>query len=236
MATTADQILATLQSRYGTQDFGNYNIRRQSFYDYGRYNNSGVTSQRFFTNPVGSTDPVSSLSKTLEETNLQTANQLNYNFILTQIRTHIYLLPKKRQPTSIATLTRALANDLGATNLLLAELALQGVLTVSFGQKLYFDIEQPFKVAPAGFGVEVTAIPAAAATTAIPLNYLYQTSNRTDDIYNTTPPVLIEKSQTIDVQIQFPNGTSTAIATVNGAAPAINLGVIFDGYIIEPVQ
>lgn len=236
--TKSEQVLKFLQDNYGTKLPGQFQIQRYQFYDYARYPVAGTTSLRLFSVPLGGTDPVSGLSKTQEQTNLKRTGELEYPFVITNIRTHIHLLPKKRQAGAIVALPRYIAADIQPVMNSLYNLSGQGVLNISFGQKKYFDIQQQFRTAPPGFGIDILAIPASAAAGPAfpPSNLFVQQSQDNRDIWQVDPVLLVEKTQTLDIAIDFPNGTSTVIPQVAGANVAVDIGVWFDGYAIQPNQ
>jgi len=102
MATESQQITQMIASRYGTANYGNLQVLKWQYYDYVRMTPStGIVSQKlnFFSIPQGSLDPNSGVAKTLEETNLDRNGQLTYDYVITGIRTHLYVLPKARQNT-----------------------------------------------------------------------------------------------------------------------------------------
>lgn len=241
--TRSVEILEQLQGRFGTQDPSNLQIQRYTYYDYVRYNTAGVTSLRFFSIPLGGTDPTSTLSKTLEQTNLKRSGEFEYPFIISQIKTDIFILPYSRQNAAIQAVTdlNTSAQGYGAPNGVYTatyNLASTGLLNISFGQKQYFDIEQPFKFCPRGFGLSVDQItantPAPGTFPALTLRTGQSQDPR--DVYIVTPPVLVERNQTIEATIDFPQGTSPTIPTIAGQAVNIDIGLILDGFAILPSQ
>jgi hypothetical protein len=47
---------------------------------------------------------------------------------------------------------------------------------------------------------------------------------------------LVERNQTIECTIDFPNGTSPTIPTIAGQAVNIDIGIVLDGFAILPSQ
>lgn len=249
-------ILDQLQRRFGSADFSRYQVVRGQKYDFIRCPFGGGTNQlSFFSNPIGSADPVATTSKTLEQTNsVKSASFGQEYFALTQIRTYVGLLPKFRQPfpvggpgfsqnsviyqgyTSLANSTMERINDL----------LHRGVLNVKFAQKLYYQIQQPFLTAPAGFGIDITTAGAAklfGAATNVRDNYFIRSDNRGQSVYNVDPIQIIEPEIQVEVTIDFPDAniptfTATAVQddNVTTFTPNIEVGVIFDGYVIRPSQ
>lgn len=240
MMNNSQAILARLQAQYGSQDMSNMTINRWQYWDYARYPNAGTNQMRFFSVPLGGVDPISTLQKTYEQTNMPRAGTFgSITYIITQIRTHLFVLPKVRQPAAIADETNLLY---GGTNSYvplmnsLLDMSNQGVLGVKIGQKEYFDLDQPFRLAPFGAGVQIQQISSSGGGAFAPIGAWTQQSTNQCDIYTLAPPQLIEREQTFEVVIDFPNANSPALATIDGANPAVDIGVWFDGYIIQPVQ
>jgi hypothetical protein len=264
MATESQQITQMIASRYGTANYGNLQVLKWQYYDYVRMTGSnGVVSQKlnFFSIPQGSVDPNSQTAKTLEETNLDRNGQFTYDYVITGIRTHLYVLPKARQnitgnvatsPTFTvggvsggATTTGSLGAAGGTMNFL-EQLSGRGNLIVNFGQKRYFEINQPFKKAPIGAGVTVKSYGGGtpAGQSATPqCNYWYSQSADTRDRYIVTPPLFVERDSIIDASIQFLdtdyNATNFTLPNLNSTALSfayVNVGLCFDGFAIVPTQ
>ena len=259
MATESQQITQMLASRYGTANYGNLQVVKWQYYDYIRMTPAnGVVPNKltFFSIPQGSQDPNSGLAKTLEDTNLDRNGQFTYDYVITKIRTHLYVLPKSRQNTTGSLNTVAnlnvggqdgsLGQPAGTMNFL-EQLSGRGNLIVNFGQKRYFEVNQPFKKCPIGAGVDVRsygggAAVAPAATAQI--SYWYSQSADPRDIYKTTPPLFVERDSIIDASIQFLDTDYSAanytlpnvVAAAAGSKAFVNVGLIFDGFAILPTQ
>jgi hypothetical protein len=264
MATESQQITQMIASRYGTANYGNLQVLKWQYYDYVRMTPStGIVSQKlnFFSIPQGSLDPNSQIAKTLEETNLDRNGQFTYDYVITGIRTHLYVLPKARQNTvgtvsssttftvggvsGGGTGTGSLGASAGTMNFL-EQLSGRGNLVVNFGQKRYFEINQPFKKAPIGAGVTVKSYgggTAAAAAATPQCNYWYSQSADTRDRYLVTPPLFVERDSIIDASISFvdtdynsTNYTLPNLNTTSGSFAFVNVGLCFDGFAIVPTQ
>lgn len=259
MATESQQITQMLASRYGTANYGNLQVVKWQYYDYPRMTpSSGVIPNKinFFSIPQGSQDPNSGLAKTLEDTNLDRNGQFTYDYVITKIRTHLFVLPKSRQNTTGALNTVANLNVGGADGSLgqangtysfLEQLSGRGNLIVNFGQKRYFEINQPFKKCPIGAGVNVRQYGGGAATAeaANPnISYWYSQSADPRDSYLVTPPLFVERDSIIDASIQFLDTDYTAanytlpdvVLASAGSKAFVNVGLIFDGFAIIPTQ
>jgi hypothetical protein len=240
--TRSEEILSTLQGRFGTQDPSQLQIQKWEYYDYVRYPVAGTNQLQFFVNPLGTN--IGGATKTLEQTNMTRNAMFDYPFIITEIKTHIFLLPKARQASAIQADTSLITgggatDSYGAPNGVynaLWNLSGTGVLNVQFGQKTYFDIEQPFRFCPTGFGVDIISTTAFSAVANVTNSAVWQQSENPDDIYKVTPPVLVEKDQNLQIAINFPNGTSPSIPQVSSNDVLVDIGLIFSGFAILPTQ
>ena len=246
------EIIDSLQKRFGSADFSRYQVVRGQKYDFCRLLAAGTNSVSFFSNPIGATDPGAgaTLFKTLEQTNLvKNASFGQEYFALTQIRTYANFVCQSRQGFTTGT------NFTYRGYTALADSAMEklqtvlnaGVLEISFAQKLYYQIARPFIQCPAGFGIDVQSLASsrtgnAAETQPEGTNWLARPDYRATAVYNIDPIQIVEPEIQIQAAINFPNGntpnfTNTALDTANGTqTPAIELGLIFDGYVIRPSQ
>lgn len=232
------ELIRQLQKRIGSANWANWQMSRWCYYDYIRYTAAGVNNLDFFAVPLGSTDPVSAAAKTLEQTNVtKTRSFGQVYFILQQIRTHIFILPKQRQHATILADTTAVLNQYKGLHRVIADFLNQGVLNITLGQKQYFDIPQPFRFCPPGFGVDVHNLAVAGTVANTFQNYYTAQSDEPQDIYNVTPPQMIEPEQNIQLSINFDNANSPVTTNVvTGVTPNVDIGVLLEGYIVRPVQ
>jgi hypothetical protein len=246
------EIIDSLQKRFGSADFSRYQVVRGQKYDFCRLLAAGTNSVSFFSNPIGATDPGAgaTLFKTLEQTNLvKNASFGQEYFALTQIRTYANFVCQSRQGFTTGT------NFTYRGYTALADSAMEklqtvlnsGVLEIRFAQKLYYQIARPFIQCPAGFGIDVQSLASsrtgnAAETQPEGTNWLARPDYRATAVYNIDPIQIVEPEIQIQAAINFPNGntpnfTNSALDTANGTqTPAIELGLIFDGYVIRPSQ
>jgi len=256
------EIIDSLQKRFGSADFSRYQVVRGQKYDFCRLLAAGTNSVSFFSNPIGATDPGAgaTLFKTLEQTNLvKNASFGQEYFALTQIRTYANFVCQARQGFTTGTnfTYRGYTALLNGAMEQLQTVLNTGVLEISFAQKLYYQIARPFVQCPPGFGIDVQSLassrtgaasgifpaPSVAFETQVPgTNWLVRPDNRATSVYNIDPIQIIEPEIQIQAAIKFPNGntpnfTNTALDTFNaGQTPAVELGLIFDGYVIRPSQ
>ena len=246
-------ILDALQARFGSADFTKYQVIRAQKYDLVRYQSAsattGPTSLSFFSNPLGSQDP-NGTQKTLEQTNLvKTASFGQEFFAVAQIRTWFGLLHKARQPsplnTNTNTIYQAYTSRAGSTMERFNDLAHRGVLEIKLAQRLYWQLQQPFITAPAGFGLTINS-PGVAKLTAAPRkdNYWVRSNTIPTNVFVVDPIQIIEPEIQIEATLTFPDGAGpnfyqSAASSDNTTAvnmPAVEVGLIFDGYTIRPVQ
>jgi hypothetical protein len=241
---SSDQsILGALVNKIGSADWSKWQIQRWQYYDFVRCASAAAstTTLSFFTTPQGGADPVSATVKTLEQTNMTKSSTFGQvYFIIQQIRTQLRPLVKARQT----------ANTLASTVYSLDQLTISqrlrtafstGLLNLAIGQKGYFDIIQPFRNAPPGFGLgsNTVVVPFSNVNAAAALGNAYlEQSNNLADVYNLSPPQLVEPEQTFQCQIQFPDlGYNFSACLVNNGENAyVEAGVIFDGFLARPVQ
>lgn len=206
------------------------NFRRYQFWDFPRLTAAGVTSLSFFNVQQGATDPVSSLSKTLEETNVTKSNQFPYDFKLNRIRTYINILPKNRQPSGINNQTNTVTKWMRGMMSAFADLASTGVLNVVLNNKNTLRIEQPFRLCPPGFGVDIDQVQSNDTYA------LWSQQNRQAPLYDVTPELIIKRDDVLQVTIDFPNTSPVFTNLVNSTSPYINIGLIFEGYADVPLM
>ena len=237
MANGSIPSIAALERTAGSADWSRYTQNRWVYYDYVRLNPLGTNLISFFNQPVGSNDPVSATAKTMEQTNLTEVRTFGRSsFLLKAIRTHIRVAPKARQVAGISGDVDYLSS--GAQNpvsLLMAQLVRQGLLLILLGKKEYMDIPQPFITCPPAMGVQIDTVPSFGADLA---TTLFQQHTDPQNLYVVKPEQLIEAGQTIEASMVFDNGNTPVLTNAVGGAstPVVEIGLIFDGFILRPVQ
>lgn len=195
--TNSQKVLNAIQGRFGTQDPNQLQIQRWQYWDKIRLAPAGINRLTFFSNPIGSVDPVGGNAKTLEETNIRRSGELDLPMVIMQIRSVIEILPISRQPAAIVALPAAVIQDLTPLHRVLRNMANLGVLSVDFGQKNTFQIGQPFQKCPPGYGISIRSISNAPAAGPLPTESLYYSQSVDPrDSYVISPPVFVEKGQT----------------------------------------
>ena len=231
--------LGQVQRQYGSADWSQWQNYRWQFYDYVRYPGAGATLLQFFSVPLGGADPNNStVQKTAEQTNLTASGQFGQvGFLITQLRCHARILPLGRQVSDIATDDDVLWTTM--TNMMskFLELIRRGVLVISIQSKEYFTIDQPLRTCGPGFGVNIQQHASSYTSGFTAFSIWVTQSPRADDIFDVDPPQFIEPAQTFNVQVTYPDGTGPVFTNlVDSATPAIDFGIIFDGYIVRPMS
>lgn len=229
--------LQILQRRFGSADWRRWQAQRWQQYDWIRYPAAGTTQLRFFSVVLGQQDPTSTLAKTLEQTNLTKAASFGQvYYIITQIRTFPFFIPKGRQIAALENDTDLLYTTISNAMSKFVELMRRGVLNISILQKQYFDIERPFVNAPPGFGIDIQQH-AASFLAAYTNSSLWARPNPDGAAtYDVNPPQVVEPENNITVTIDYPTTSPVFTGLVNSADPRIDVGVLFDGYIVRPAQ
>lgn len=232
---------SNLSNTVGSADWSRWTNNRYCFYDYVRYPTAGTNQMQFFTAPLGSVDTYASSVKTLEQTNVPEARSFGrVGFRVRQIRTHIRVLPKCRQPAGIANASNSVVCLYAPLMNMLADLVVQGTLLINIGQKEFWDINQPFITAPPGFGLKIfeygSVLP--AITNSNSQGTWFQQCPMASAVYHVNPEQLIEAGQTFSCVLSFDNANSPALTNlINGnVTPLIEIGIIFEGYVLRPVQ
>lgn len=230
--------IAALQGKYGSAIWTNWSNLRWPQWDYARYNPAGITSLSLFAVPMGGVDPVSSVTKTLEQTSMVAGGTFGQvGQLITQIRTDAFILPLARQNATIrddADVIWTLLSNMMSKYL---ELLRRGVLQIFINNKEFFTISAPFTRCPPGFGIRIQEHAASYISGFTKFSIWAQQSPRAEDIFDLNPPQFIEPSNTFQVQLNYFDGTGPVFTNlVGGVSPAVDIGVILDGYQLRPTS
>lgn len=240
MTNLSDATLSKLQAQIGSADWNRWNLQRWQYYDYVTYNTAGgLSSLSLMSQPLGSVDPVSNAAKTLEDTNVLKSGCFGrLFFVITQVRLDLRFAPKYRQPSTISEATRVATGTLMNTNFgVWYQLANNGVLTGVIGTKPYVGIEQPFRLAPPGFGLNLRKHSGNINAAVTGESTYAQLGSNPDDVYTLSPEQMIEPDQTFTWTLGWPNATSPALITTGSSQyPVLKVGLILDGYRAQPVS
>lgn len=246
MPTKAQIAIDAIQEKYGTFDPSKMQVQRWQYYDNIGLSQTPVNRLTFFANPIGAYDQVLARNKTLEETNIRRSGELDEAFVIMAVKTEVVIAPITRQPTGVSGVGTAVIQGLTPIHAALRNLYYRGVLSVNYGQKNYIQIEQPFQMCPPGYGPSVKSISSngagvtPAVTTFNPPSAYLRPSNDPRDVYQMTPPIMVEKGQTFSANIDFPTAgyltPDISAITVGGAQVSVLIGLTFDGYVLRPIQ
>lgn len=232
------QTLSNLQSTVGSADWSRWTNNRFVFYDFVRYPTAGANEIQFFSSPLGTADTyVNTVQKTLEQCNFPEARSFGrVGFRVRQIRTVIRIVPKCRQAAGISDQTNTITSLYTPLMNKLADLVHMGVLLINIGQKEFWDLPQPFITCPPGYGATIENHGSDTANSGSQGMWFSQSPYPTS-VYNVNPEQLIEAGQTFSARITFDNANSPALTTlVNSTTPQVEIGLMFEGYVLRPVQ
>ena len=201
------QVLQVLQARFGSANWNDWHIYRQPIYDFIRYTPAGVTQLNFFQVALGTADPVSTLAKTLEQTNLNKPQSVGQNYFIAQeLRCDCRWLPKPRQPTGINNDADVLWTTMTDAMSVYTQLLRLGVLTLTIGDKTFFEVQRPFTNAPPGYGVDIVHHAARNLASTLGERIWVQPDPSRKNVMSLTPPQLIEPEQTSRSGLISPKG------------------------------
>lgn len=256
---TSEQILAQTQAQWGTAQFqDNWETQDWYYFDMAGYQTGAVgpTQFRYFTVPAGQNDPALAVTKTQEQTNLTTPNQIGGNecFIATGIRAFIQPAPKARQTgTGVAADASFAARQLPFARFI-DVLGTQGVLTWTIMQKAWLRQDKPWERFAAAFGLGELRPPAVGSTGAAGVTaaingganaYVGQSPYDVycaGDGFSLAQPVFLAPNTTFEITISQPLAGASFPLNQNlyGASadqPAtLWTGIILDGFKVRPRQ
>lgn len=255
----SEQILAQTQAQWGTAQFqDNWETQDWYYFDMVGYQTgaTGPSTFRYFTVPAGQNDPALAVTKTSEQTNLTTPNQIGGNecFIATGIRAFILNSAKARQlGTNVATDTNFAARQLQFARFM-DVLGTQGVLTWTIMQKAWLRQDKPWERFAAGFGLGELKPPAVGSTGAAGVTAAingganaYVGCSPWDvcyagDSFSLAQPVFLAPNTTFEITITQPlSGASfppnqNLYGTGTDQPATVWTGIILDGFKVRPRQ
>lgn len=190
----------------------------QPLYDYHDFSNvAGTTTESYFQTPIGQS------SKTLADTNMESAGQLPRPkfFLITSV--HVAFFPTVT-PTSVqAAAGESQFND--AYTLLQT-----GYLELFVGSKTYLN-DGPLMRFPPDYRLAGAAAVADATTPAADLVSKIDYATAAGPNYSIVP-ILLEPNQNFTVTLHWPSGSPA----LNGGTGTSRLGVYFNGYLYRLSQ
>lgn len=211
--------------RYAVNRGGDYEVTRQSLYDFQAYPTAGATSFTFFSIPNGQS------SKTLADTNMEVAGSLPAPKHMLVQSIEIVLFPGVN-PVTVNNAADTTVDASNFTNDMWSVLK-AGYLKFFIGSKDYL-IEAPLSRFPPktrfhpefGFGLQIGQASAAALVGQINGDYCAADGRP----YWLNPWILLTPTQNFNVTLNFP----AAVATPSGQDARI--GVILDGILYRLSQ
>lgn len=210
------------KNQYAVNRTGEYEVTRQTLYDFQSYATAGATSFSFFQQPVGQS------GKTLADTNMELAGSLpapKY-FLVESIEIHLF--------PGVNPVTAGSGSALVPTNFAndMYTLLKAGYLNFFVGSKTYLN-EAPIGRFPpkaarldAAFASGSSIYAAAAATPSVQMDYASWTGRP----YFVNPQIMLAPTQNFNVTLNFP----TAVATPSGQNARI--GIVLDGLLYRLSQ
>lgn len=237
MQFSIDQ-LRQQQLDYGTVDWSQWNAVRFPMWDYCRYAAAGTNQVPFFTVANGGTDPVSLTAKTWEETNLSKVKSFGpVYYALQEIRIHAQILVKARQPTAMSTDANLIYTTLSNMMPKYLELLRRGVFNLKLSNRNFLSVDQPFQTMSPGIGVHIRQHAAWYGTNGFnDFSTWVQQDNSIQNRFKVEPFLIIEPETVIEPTIDFDTLSPVFTGLVDGVDPKIQIGCIFDGYLIRPGQ
>lgn len=210
------------KDQFAVNRVGDYEVTRQTLYDFQAYATAGATSFNFFQVPIGQG------GKTLADTNMEIAGSLPSPKYFLVESIEIYLFP------GVSPVTAGSASALVATNFANDMYALMkaGWLNFFIGSKTYLN-EAPIGRFPpksakldTSFAAGSSIYAAAAATPSVQMDYAAWAGRP----YFVNPQVMLAPTQNFNISLNFP----TAVATPSGQNARI--GIVLDGLLYRLSQ
>lgn len=232
--TPSQQVIRTLQSKYGSANFQRWQSLRRQFYSFVQYPDAGAAELRLFGDAVSGT-----VNKQL--TNMPKAGSFGQNhFMLKAIRCSYFINTEK-----ITSWANTDATSL-ATEMLQGVFH-AGVLELTIGSRLMVQVPKPFLYAPPADGravVRSEGVRALTLTEATPNTLLtysgsapnVQLNRGRESLYLVDPNIVIEAEQNFQVALRYPSGLLPVTATTITSANTFYVGVILDGLVFRPQQ
>lgn len=232
--TPSQQVIRTLQQKYGSANFQRWQSLRRQFYSFVNYADAGASEYRLFGDAVSGT-----VNKQL--TNMPKAGSFGQNhFMLKAIRCAYFINTEKLTSyasTDATTLFTEFVNGVFQA----------GVLELTIGSRIMVQVPKPFLYMPSADGravVRSEGVRTLTLTEATPNTLLTfdtslpnaQLNRNRDSLYLVDPNIVIEAEQNFQVAIRYPSGALPVTATTITSANLFYIGVIFDGLVFRPQQ
>jgi len=241
MSTQALDYVSSLQNRFGTIDYSQWQGVRQEFYSYVQYPTAGSNTVTFFADTLGQNNV------TRFQTNMPKANSFGQTyFLIKSIHTGIRIGNAQLNGTGTgATTYSTLDIDNIASDYLNGFLE-AGYLDFSIGSRPFLQIPKPFLyLSPLSSEPEVYGRGFSLMTTAANNQQVVQTdaplvtqASGRSRAFIIEPSILVEPEQAFSIAINFPTGAVPIISSnvVNNATNPLYVGVTLDGVLLRPLQ
>lgn len=234
----SDQIIAGLQSRFGSIDYSQFQAVRATFFSYVTYPEAGQSQLIFFGDVAGNS------GVTVYDTNMPKQGSFGQqHFLLKAIGTDI------RIKTNDLTLFDGLDATTLASDFLLGFVQ-SGVLTFNIGSRAFATVPKPFMYCPpvgaqprlkvaglTSLGGAVVGADSTLATLVSDTPFVTQTREKRN-AYIVDPTILIEAEQQFNATIDFPTGLVPVIGTgiTDDTTNKLQVGIMLDGVLLRPLQ
>lgn len=232
--TASQQVVKSLQSKYGSANFSRWQSLRRQFYSFVTYPDAGASELRLFGDAVSGT-----VNKQL--TNMPKAGSFGQNhFMLKAIRC-AYFINQEKTASWVNTDATSLATEM------LNGIFHAGVLELTIGSRVMVQVPKPFLYCPPADGratVRSNGVRTITLTEATPNTLLSfdgsapnaQLNRGRDSLYLVDPNIVIEAEQNFQVALRYPSGALPVTATTITSSNTFYVGIILDGLVFRPQQ
>lgn len=232
--TPSQQVIRTLQQKYGSANFQRWQSLRRQFYSFVNYPDAGSSELRLFGDAVSGT-----VNKQL--TNMPKAGSFGQNhFMLKGIRC-TYFINQQKHGSWANTDATSLATEM------INGIFHAGVLELTIGSRVMVQLPKPFLYAPPADGRAVSraaGVRNITLTEATPNTLLtfdgpaptVELNRGRENLYMVDPNIVIEAEQNFQVALRYPSGALAVTATTITSSNTFYVGVILDGLIFRPQQ
>lgn len=219
--TQSQQTLALLQAKFGTQQPGNIQIRRNEFYSTVDYPSAGASQLNFFGSAIGNS------GQTYQDTNLPVAGSFGTSSFLLKSINIAVVIPLNKDASYVGTDATMVAGEF------LNGFVQAGVFELNVNAKNYVLLPLPLLYAPPADG-RGALYGAGLASTSFVVNTPNVQQCRRYNLYLNDPELFIEAQQNFSATISYPSGAVPLTATANSLAYQIKISL--SGVEFRPAQ
>jgi hypothetical protein len=219
--TQSQQVLATLQSRYGTMQPGKLQMNRKQFWSYVEYPAAGAPELNFFGNALNG-------NNNLQRTNMPVQGSFGTSSFLIKQCSLDYYLANNKVPDYNGNDNSALYSEI------VGGLFQAGAFTLTVNAKDYIQVNRPFLMLPPADGrMEVYAAGELTSAGEGPFPWA-DLARRQTSKWLVDPEILIVAQQNFSAALKYPSGVIPRI--LSGSFSTLYVGCVLDGIEIRPVQ